>query len=219
MVKAIIFDFDGTLVDTLFDLQDAINFALKENGFNKTYSYEETKYLIGKGIRVLCSRALSYTNHTIEDEERVYRDFYKFYTLNQINKTRPYKGVIETIKKIKNQGIKVAILSNKKESNLIEIVNQLFPLGLFDIAMGKRDEFALKPNPNSLLYLINELGVSKEDVLYVGDSDVDMEVAINAGIKKIAVTYGYREREVLEKYCPEYFVGDIKEILRLLINN
>ena len=216
MIKALIFDFDGTLVNTIEDLKDSINMALISNGFDKQYSTEETKNLIGKGIRVLCTRALSYCSHTLEDEEKIYKSFYDFYLKNQTKKTKPYPNVIETLMNLKNRNVKIAILSNKKESNLLDIVDKLFPKNMFCYVIGKREDFPLKPNPISLLYLINLLEVKQEEVLYVGDSDVDMETADNANVKKIAVTYGYREKELLVKYSPNYIINNIKEILRII---
>lgn len=216
MIKALIFDFDGTLVNTLEDLKDSINMALVSNGFKKQYSIDETKHLIGKGIRVLCTRALNYCSHSLEDEEKVYKSFYDYYSKNQINKTKPYPSVIETLKEIKKRNIKIAILSNKKHENLQEIVSNLFPKNLFDIAFGKKDEFPLKPSPDSLCHILDLLNVTKEEVLYIGDSDVDMETARNANVKKIAVTYGYREKKLLENYNPEYIIDDISELLKII---
>lgn len=216
MIKAIIFDFDGTLVNTLYDLQDSINEALVLNGYQKQYTYEETMYLIGSGTRVLCKRALDYIEHTIKDEEKLFSDFSVCYQENQLNKTRPYDGVINTLIKIKNKGVKLAILSNKVHDNTLLIANHLFDKDLFDIIVGQKKNIPLKPDPTSLKLLIEELQVNKEDVLYVGDSDTDMKTANNFNVKKVAVTYGYRPREELEKYHPEYIVDDFSEIIKLI---
>lgn len=216
MIKALIFDFDGTLVNTIEDLKDSINMALISNGFDKQYSTEETKNLIGKGIRVLCTRALNYCPHSIEDEENVYKSFYEYYSKNQINKTRPYVNVVETLLKLNKSKIKLAILSNKKHEVLLEIVDKLFPKNLFDIIFGKKEEFDLKPNPKSLIHILDVLSVNKDEVLYVGDSDVDMITAINANVKKVAVTYGYREKKLLESYNPEYIIDNISELLKII---
>ena len=216
MIKAAIFDFDGTIANTLFDLQDSINEALKMNGFSREYTFEETKYLVGSGIRILCTRALNYKEHTLEQEEQVFSDFKKCYEKNQFNKTKPYPHVVETLLKLKEKGIKLAILSNKKQSNTEEITDYIFPKDLFTKVIGQQEGVPIKPDPTSLNRLISTLGVSKDEVLYVGDSDSDMMVANNAKVKKVGVTYGYRKKEEIEKYHPDYFIDDFEEIIQVI---
>ncbi len=216
MIKAAIFDFDGTIANTLFDLQDSINEALKMNGFSREYTFEETKYLVGSGIRILCTRALNYKEHTLEQEEQVFSDFKKCYEKNQFNKTKPYPHVVETLLELKKRGIKLAILSNKKQSNTEEITNHIFPKDLFTKVIGQQEGVPIKPDPTSLNNLILSLGVNKDEVLYVGDSDSDMMVANNAKVKKVGVTYGYRKKEEIEKYHPDYFIDDFEEIIQVI---
>ena len=108
--------------------------------------------------------------------------------------------------------MKTAILSNKKEENTREIVAHLCKENTFDQIVGKREEFPLKPDPTSLNYLIALLGVDKDEVLYVGDSDTDMKTADNLSLRKVAVTYGYRDKEILEQYKPDYMIDDFREI-------
>ena len=216
MIKLMIFDFDGTLVNTIYDLGDSINEALKINGWNKEYSYIETKALIGSGIRVLCTRALSYVEHTIEDEEKLFKDFQICYKKNQLNKTKPYEGVVDTLHKLKEQGINIAILSNKRNENTNAITNHVFEEDLFDEVVGQLPDVPLKPNPTSVLSMIERFGVSKDEVLYIGDSDTDMKTADNASLTKVAVTYGYRDKEVLETYKPDYIIDSFDELLDIV---
>ena len=216
MIKAIVFDFDGTLVNTLYDLQDSINEALIMNGYSKQYTYEETKKLIGSGTRVLCSRALNYIEHTIKDEEKLFNDFSSCYLKNQLNKTKPYPKVIETLEYLKKKEIKIAILSNKVEKNTLLISSHLFKDGLFDYILGQRKEFPLKPDSTSLKFLLNELNVNSDEVLYVGDSETDMITADNLKVKKIAVTYGYRDISILKQYNPDYIINDFEELISIL---
>lgn len=216
MVKAIIFDFDGTLVDTLVDLKDATNLALKEKGYNKEYSYEEAKKLVGMGIRTLCSRALSFKEYTEEEVSSLYDTFIRIYQKIQINNTKPFDKVIPTLDKLKEMGIKLCILSNKVDENTKKITNKLFKENTFDYIMGKKEGFPLKPDPTSLFYILRQINVSKEDILYCGDSDTDMQIAKNANVKAIAVTYGYRDEKVLDSYHPDYKISSFDQILNIV---
>ena len=182
MYKYVIFDLDGTLIDTLDDLKKGINFALKELGYNISYTKEETKFLIGEGTRNLCARAIKNIPHTEEDEETLFKEFTRLYKLHQLDDTRPFFHVEELLKLLKENNIKTAVLSNKVEQNVVDILTYLKLDSYFEIIRGQRNDIPLKPNPSSLNNLILDLAASKEEVLYVGDSDVDMVVSRNAEI-------------------------------------
>ncbi len=216
MYKYVIFDLDGTLIDTLDDLKKGINFALKELGYNISYTKEETKYLIGEGTRNLCARAIKNIPHTEEDEEILFKEFSRLYKLHQLDDTRPFVHVEELLKLLKENNIKAAVLSNKVEQNVIDILSHLKLDSYFEIIRGQRKDIPLKPNPSSLNNLISDLGASKEEVLYVGDSDVDMIVSHNAEVNVAAVTYGYRDIELLKKYNPNYIISDPLEIYNIV---
>ncbi len=216
MYKYVIFDLDGTLIDTLDDLKKGINFALKELGYNISYTKEETKLLIGEGTRNLCIRAIKNIPHTEEDEEILFKEFTRQYKLHQLDDTRPFYHVEELLKLLKESNIKVAVLSNKVEQNVVDILSHLKLDSYFEIIRGQRKDIPLKPNPSSLNNLILDLGAKKEDVLYVGDSDVDMIVSRNASVDVVAVTYGYRDIELLKKYHPNYIISDPLEIYNLV---
>lgn len=216
MYKYVIFDLDGTLIDTLDDLKKGINFALKELGYNISYTKEETKFLIGEGTRNLCARAIKNIPHTEEDEETLFKEFTRLYKLHQLDDTRPFFHVEELLKLLKENNIKTAVLSNKVEQNVVDILTYLKLDSYFEIIRGQRKDIPLKPNPSSLNNLIFDLGASKEDVLYVGDSDVDMVVSRNAEVDVAAVTYGYRDIELLKKYNPNYIISDPLEIYNIV---
>lgn len=216
MYKYVIFDLDGTLIDTLDDLKKGINFALKELGYDISYTKEETKLLIGEGTRNLCIRAIKNIPHTEEDEEILFKEFTRQYKLHQLDDTRPFYHVEELLKLLKESNIKVAVLSNKVEQNVVDILSYLKLDSYFEIIRGQRKDIPLKPNPSSLNNLILDLGAKKEDVLYVGDSDVDMIVSRNANVDVTAVTYGYRDIELLKKYHPNYIISDPLEIYNLV---
>ncbi len=218
MYKAVIFDLDGTLLDTLPDLQNSINEALKKNSYDISYTYEETKWLIGSGTKVLCKRAVAKFNPYEEEIEKLFKDFTSIYKTKQFDETKLYKNVKNALFSLKREGIKVCVLSNKVETNVIDILNFYLPDFKFDYVVGQRINVPIKPDPISLNNLIEELNLSATEVLYVGDSDVDMIVASNANVDCVGVTYGYRPREILEKYKPKYFIDDILEILQIVKN-
>ena len=218
MYKAVIFDLDGTLLDTLQDLKNSINEALKNKGYEVSYSYDETKWLIGSGIKKLCERAISKYNPSNEEVEELFKEFTKIYKKKQLEETHPFIHVNKSLFSIKQMGCKVCVLSNKAEENVKDILHHYFPNFEFDHIVGQRKNVPVKPDPTSLLDLINVLDLSKKEVLYVGDSDVDMLVADKCGIDKCAVTYGYRPIEMLVQYNPNYIVSDFREILEILKN-
>lgn len=218
MIKAVIFDLDGTLIDTLQDLSNSINLAMKNRGYDISYNKEETKNLIGSGTKVLCKRALSKYSASDEDIEEVYKEFSKQYRLHQLDNTKPYNGVKEGLLALKRLGCKIAVLSNKVEENTKYIINSLLGESLFDIVRGQRINVPLKPDPTSLNDIIEELFVKKEEVLYVGDSDTDMKTADNLGVKKVAVTWGFRDISLLLQYKPDYVLKQFSDIVEIVKN-
>lgn len=218
MYKAVIFDLDGTLLDTLYDLKNSINLALKNKGYNIQYTYEETKWLIGSGTKKLCERAIKDFNPSIEQVEDLFNEFTRLYNQKQLEETVPFENVKEGLFRIKQTGCKVCVLSNKVEDNVKKILKHFFPDFAFDHVIGQRKNVPIKPDPTSLINLINELEINKDDVLYVGDSDVDMIVADRCQIDKAAVTYGYRPIELLKQYNPNYIVSDFKDFLQIIKN-
>ena len=218
MYKAVIFDLDGTLLDTLPDLKNSINEALKLNGYDISYTYEETMWLIGSGTKMLCRRAINRFDPTDEEVERLFADFTRIYKGRQLDETRLYENVKNTLFSLKNDGFKVCVLSNKVEKNVLDIIEHYLPDFTFDKVVGQRVGVPIKPDPTSLNNLIEELELTKEEILYVGDSDVDMIVASNASIDVVGVTYGYRPKEILEKYNPKYLTNNILEILEIVKN-
>lgn len=216
--KAIIFDLDGTLLDTLEDLRNSVNEALKINGYDVSYTYDEAKWLIGNGTRRLCELSIEKFNPTKEQNQKVFEDFTSIYRRRQLENTIPYPNVNTLLFSIKQEGLKVCVLSNKTEENVKEILDYIFPNYQFDIVVGQRKDVPKKPDPTCLNNMILELNFNKNEILYVGDSDVDMIVADKVGVDKVAVTYGYRPIEILKKYNPKYIVSDILEILQIIKN-
>lgn len=193
MVKAVIFDLDGTLMDTLTDLYAAVNRALESFGFAKV-SKEKVRMSVGNGVAKLVERCLPSDAASVYD--RVLSRFNAEYARCQKEHTVPFDGVVETLAKLKAAGIKIAVVSNKTESAVKALCDENFP-GLTDVAVGDNGLRPLKPDPLPLYYALEQLGVSKKDAVYVGDQEVDVCVSKNSGIPLIAAAWGFRGKKAL----------------------
>lgn len=210
--KAYIFDLDGTLLDTLLDLANAVNFALRSKGYPER-TVEEIRSFIGNGIKVLVRRSVP--DGTGEgDYAETLETFTKYYLEHIADNTKPYDGMIDVVKTLSKRGCKVAVLSNKAHFAAQAVVKDFFG-DIFDIVVGKMDEFPSKPEPDSLFYTMKTLGVTAEDCVYIGDSDVDVLTAHNAGLPCIGVTWGNRDKDVLISSGAEYIANTPSEILNI----
>lgn len=194
MIKAVIFDLDGTLLDTLDDLRDSVNFALAAEKL-PLRSREEIRRFVGNGIRNLISRSVP-KDCEPELEERVFSAFKEYYMQNCAVKTKPYTGIKELLLKLKAQGIKLGVVSNKADAAVKELIDVYFPQ-VFDTVCGERADVRKKPEPDSVLESMKHLCVKREETVYVGDSDVDSLTAKNAGTHCILVSWGFRDKELL----------------------
>lgn len=211
--KAVIFDMDGTILDTLDDLADSVNHALSCYGFPKR-SREEIRSFLGNGMVQLIR--LSIPENTAEEKEKlVLEEHKKYYPLHSADKTRPYAGIPELLKLLKSKGIKTAVVSNKRDENVKALVEKYFP-DLFDVSVGSRDGVPRKPAKDLVDIALQELDVAKEDAIYIGDSDVDVATARNSGLDMITVLWGFRDREVLEKCGVTVFAKTTEELTQML---
>lgn len=215
MKKLVIFDLDGTILDTLTDLTNSVNYVLKM--FNKPLREEdEIKYFLGYGPRYLLEKSFNEEFSDLQ-YEKIYEIYNNYYSRHQLDFTKPYNGMNEVLKELKDKGYLLAVCSNKQESAVKELMTALFE-DVFDKVMGTSPKFPAKPEPDMVLEIMNSLNVSKENTIYIGDTQVDLETAINANIKKIAVLYGFRKKSDLDAYNPEFYVNEPKELINIILN-
>lgn len=216
MIKLCVFDLDGTLIDSLKDLAISTNYALTKNGF-KEQKLEDFRFLVGDGVQVLMERALG-NEYSEEATNLVLADFKQYYGMHYADFTLPCEGVPELLGNLVNEGIMLAVLSNKNDVFAKKIVGEMFPDVNFSIVMGKREEFPRKPDPSSLVHILEELGIGKDEAIFVGDSDVDVFTAHNAGIKAIGVSWGFRDNPELKAAGADYIVENPIEIISIISN-
>lgn len=210
---AVVFDMDGTLIDTLEDLMDSVNYALAEFGF-PARTYEEIRTFVGNGVRRLVY--LSVPEGTPDDVSEKCLDVFKAHYLhNSRNKTKPYKGIPELLKTIFAAGFKTAVVTNKMQDAAVDIVRGFFGDSIH-VIIGQVDGVAQKPEPDGVWLALDKLGVSRDRAVYVGDSEVDCMTAHNSKLSCIGVTWGFRGRKVLEDNGAEFIVSDPKEILDII---
>lgn len=212
MVQAVIFDLDGTLLDTLEDLKDSVNAALSVQGFPER-SLEEVRQFVGNGIRKLVERAVP--QGTEKDKTDVVFDAFRAHYIKHCeDKTKPYDGIEELLQELQEKGYKTAIVSNKADKAVKQLAKQYFPW--ISVAIGEREGIQRKPAPDSVFEALRLLGTDPGNALYVGDSEVDRETAKNAGLPCVSVTWGFREEELLRSLQPEYLIHEPAELWGIL---
>ena len=193
MIKTVIFDLDGTLLNTLEDLKEATNFALSKYNY-PTRTLEEVRCFVGNGVRKLIERAVPENCQNVEECLAVFKQNYSEIMYNH---TAPYNGILKILSDLKANGIKTGVVSNKFDSAVKELCKKYF-VDLIDIAIGQADDVPKKPAPDGVFKVMRELGADKLSTIYVGDSDVDVATAKNANLPCIGVTWGFRDREYLK---------------------
>lgn len=211
--ELIVFDMDGTILDTLEDLKNSMNYALKLHNM-PVRTLDEIRSFVGNGIRKLIERAVT-KGTSNEKIEVIHKDFMAHYEIHCADFTRPYDGVIDLIKELRNRGYKTAVVSNKADAAVQDLCVQYFP-GLFDLAIGERPEIAKKPAADMVNLALEQLKSSGEKAVYIGDSDVDVATARNSNLDMIAVDWGFRTRDFLIEQGAEIIVSKPEEILELI---
>lgn len=217
MKKLVIFDLDGTLLNTIADLAQSTNHALSELGF-PTHDESAYKFMVGNGINKLFERALPEGQKTEENVLKVRARFIPHYDVHNADKSRPYPGIVELLERLQANGILLAVASNKYQSATRKLIAHYFPDIRFAAVYGQRDGISPKPDPAIVFDILKDTGIAAADTLYVGDSAVDMQTALNARVTACGVLWGFRPRTELEALCPRYMVGKAEEISAIVLN-
>ena len=208
MKKLVIFDLDGTLLNTIADLANSTNYALKVLGY-PIHEPDKYNFMVGNGINKLFERALPDGEKTEENVLRVRQEFVPYYDQHNADKSRPYPGVTELLE---TAGMQLAVASNKYQAATEKLIAHYFPNIKFTAVFGQREGIPVKPDPIIVKEILQIAKVQEEETLYVGDSGVDMQTAINAGVTSCGVTWGFRPRTELESFHPDHIVDNAEEI-------
>lgn len=213
MIKGMIFDLDGTLVDTIEDLATSMNHGLAELGCPQR-TVAECSQMVGSGLRNFVSQALPPDRQDLQD--RLLALMVAYYQEHCLEKTRPYAGMVETLQTLREKGVLLAVLTNKNQLPAEKIVRHLFGDALFSQIVGAAESRKVKPDPKTTWDIIGVWGLQKSEVLYVGDSDIDILTAIAAGLQCAGCLWGYRSRQQLEAAGAKLLIKHPSEILDLL---
>ena len=215
-MKACIFDLDGTLTNTLESMTYSVNLTLEEMGLSKI-TKDQCRLFVGNGARVLMEKSLKAAGDTdasrIEEGMEIYG---RIFDQNCTYHVTPYEGIPEMLKALKDKEIHLAVLSNKPDRQTVKVVKAIFGEELFDYAQGQKEGIRRKPEPDGVWYLMEQMHVSKEECLYIGDSEVDAATGRNAGLKTIGVLWGFRDRKTLETAGVDDLIDRPDELLQFV---
>lgn len=213
MIKLVIFDLDGTLLDTIYDLAHSCNYALELHHY-PTHTAEAYRFFVGNGMNKLVERALPESDRNPATIAKVKRDFLLYYADHSTEFTRPYPGITNLLETLQNKGIKLAVASNKIDSATKYLIKRFFPHIEFSTVLGQREDFPIKPDPAIVYEILRNADADKEESLYIGDSGVDVETALNAGVPLVSVLWGFRPKAELADKGASLFVEEAEEILK-----
>lgn len=215
-MKACIFDLDGTLTNTLESMTYSVNLTLKEMGLSQI-TKDQCRMFVGNGARVLIEESLKVSGDPkasrIEEGMKIYG---RIFDQNCTYHVTLYEGIPEMLKALKDRGIHLAVLSNKPDRQTVKVVKEIFGDNIFDYAQGQKDGIRRKPAPDGVWYLMEQMQVSKEECLYIGDSEVDAATGKNAGLKTIGVLWGFRDRKTLETAGVDHLIERPEELLQFV---
>ncbi|MBE5915361.1 MAG: HAD family hydrolase [Pseudobutyrivibrio ruminis] len=212
--ETILFDLDGTLLYTLEDLTDSINYMLDKYGL-PTHSIDDVRRFVGNGLRMLVVRALP-EGEAYEHFDEFFHEFVAYYNTHNLIKTKPYDGILDTTKKLSKMGIKMAIVTNKGQTASESLLNDFFAPDI-SIVIGDNGKHPRKPDPAPINLALDALNITdRSKVLYVGDSEVDAATAENSGLDYVLCTYGFRGMDVLGQFHPVAFIDHSSELLDII---
>ena len=214
MIKCAIFDLDGTLVNTIDDIGLSCDYLIKKYGYNANWNEQDYIRFVGSGARLLVDNAFgnSLNEKQLDD---MFEEFKLYYDEHKLDHAHLYEGIKDQLDSLKQRGIKLAVVTNKPHIAAVDMCECFFGKDYFISVQGNELKYPTKPDPTTTLLAIDKCGCSKDEVLYFGDSDVDMQTAINAGVKAVGVSWGYRSRKVLQKYNPFAVIDNVKEMSKL----
>lgn len=215
MKSLIIFDLDGTLLDTVADLAVSTNYALSQFNF-PTHEISAYKLFIGNGINNLFERALPKGEKTAENIWEIRKHFLEYYGAHSTELTVPFPGISELLQKLQSAGFKLAVASNKYQQGTETLIQRFFPEIEFIAVFGQREGIPVKPDPTIVYDIMAIANVPASEVLYVGDSGVDMQTANNSGVDAVGVTWGFRPKAELEAFRPKYMIDKAEEIWEIV---
>ncbi len=216
MKKLAIFDLDGTLLNTIKDLGEAVNYALDRNGFH-THSVASYPYFVGNGVKRLIERALP------EDARKkssvvntMLKDFKQYYNEHNTDRTKPYDGIPELLLELLDSGVQLAVASNKYQQATLKIINHFFPDIPWVAIQGQQEGVPVKPDPSIIFMILSQAKIAKQDTIYIGDSGIDMETARRACIDSIGVTWGFRPVKELKEYHANAIINRPQDIIPII---
>ena len=214
MIKGLIFDLDGTTLNTLQDIHESFNQAFKENGLEEK-TLDEVRMGVGRGFRVLTQKLIP---EGIEEEktEEIALRYRQIYSQNYYKNTRPYEGVGELLSQLQELGLQMAVQSNKSDVFVKDLIARNFPDIRFIEVCGSLENIALKPDPQGVYRIMEKMKLSKQEVLYVGDSETDMKTAKNAGLNSVGVLWGFRNEKTLKENGADHIIKEPKELLKII---
>ena len=216
MKKLVIFDLDGTLLNTIEDLGNAANYALSQNGY-PTHSLASYPFFVGNGVRNLIRKALPDDMRTDSIIESLLKDFKEYYNEHNTDCTKPYDGIEELLRNLQDNGVKIAVASNRYQQATEKIIAHYFGDIDFVAVYGQREGVNVKPDPSVVFSILSDAKVPKSEVLYVGDSGVDMETARRACVDSVGVTWGFRSEKELNEYHADMIVNKASDIFDIVM--
>lgn len=218
MKKLVIFDLDGTLLNTIDDLGEAANYALKNAGY-PTHTIASYPYFVGNGVTKLLERVLPEEAQNDENVRTLRKYFMEYYEVHNTDNTNPYPGINELLTELESAGVKLAVASNKYDSAVKKLINHYFPHIKWSAIEGQKEGIPVKPDPSIVFDILSKCPTPKSEVLYIGDSGIDMETARRACVTSCGVTWGFRPiTELLANYA-EYIANQPHEILDIVLQN